>query len=637
MLTIGAYDRYVKELRAQGSRTKTYYAAVMVFLALGLMAKSMVATLPFVLLLLDYWPLGRMHDRREFFALLREKIPLFVVSVGACLVAARMPGLLFPNHIPLTDRVGNAVVSYVVYLGQMICPMGLACLYPVVPGGPPAWTVLLAFALLAAITAGVVAWRKKCPCLLTGWLWYLGMMFPVIGIIQISGDAAHADRYLYLPGIGLTIAGTWAAAEWCAGLKYRQPVTAGLMLGAIGVLIALSRAQTSFWRDSKSLWTHALACTSGNFIAHNNLGSALAMDGNFEEAAVQFRNALQVNPSLAEAHRNLGIIFDKTGHAEEAISELQQATDINPNFSKAFYNLGAVLFEKGDTEAAIAKYSRALEITPDYAEAMNNLGIALYGKGEKEKAIALYRQALDINPDYPEALGNLGVALFDKGEKEEAIAQYRRAVKIRPDYAEALGNLGVALLDKGEREEAIAQYRKALESDPKYVKAEYNWGGALASEGKLDEAIAHFRHAVKIKPDYALAYSSLGLVCFEKGETREAVSAWQQALQVKPDQADIQNNLAWVLATASEASVRDGAKAVALAERASQLNGGRNAAVLHTLAAAYAEAGRFEDATATARHALELATAEKDNDLTAKLPGEIKLYEAHTPARDVPR
>jgi tetratricopeptide (TPR) repeat protein len=572
MVTLWAYVEYARRpSRGRG-------VAVALLYAFGLLSKNTLVTLPFVLLLLDWWPLGRMKPAEAdglrspgvpLLRLVREKIPLFLLSLGSCVATAMASEKLGTlERVRFLERVGNALVSYIVYLRQMVFPAGLAIPYPFPAGGAPVWKVCLAFFVLAGITAGVVAWRQKRPYLLVGWLWYLGMLVPMIGIVQIS-YYAHADRYTYLPGIGLAIAGTWAVADWSAGWKGRRAVLGGLMLAAVGVLIVLGRIQTSYWRDSELLWTHTLECTPGNSVAHFSLGAAWAV--------------------------------------------------------------------KGANEKAIAQYRKALEINPDYAEARSNLGIALFNKGEKEAAIAQYRKALEIDPDYPEARGNLAVALFDKGQKEEAIAQYRKALGIKPEYAEARSNLGIALFDRGEKNEAVAQYRKALEIDPNYVKAHYNLGNALAAEGQLEEAIAHFRMAVKIKPDYANAYSSLGLVFLEKGDIKKSIDSWQQALEVKPDQPDVQNNLAWLLATAPDASLRNGAKAVALASRADQLNGGGNPIVLHTLAAAYAETGRYGDAAATARRALELAVAQKNDDLAAKLQMEIKLYETNRPMRDSPQ
>ena len=469
---------------------------------------------------------------------MKEKIPLFVPfgwSVRGDGAGAGTGGNGCPR-LSLLERVGNALVSYVVYLRQMVFPAGLAIPYPISRRtacrlGRPARRC----SCWPRLRPAVIACRKKCPCLLMGWLWYLGMLVPVIGIVQISQDAAHADRYTYLPGIGLAIAGTWAVADWSAGWRHRQTVLGGLMTAVIGALAVCAHVQTTYWRDSETLWNHTLSCTSDNSLAH----------------------------------------FD--------------------------------------------------------------LGMALLDKGAKEQAIAHFRKAVEIKPDYAKARNNLGVALFEDGAKDEAVDQYHKVLEFKPDDAEARSNLGAALFEKGDRDEAIAQYRRALEIDPNYPQAEYNLGNALASEGQLDEAIAHLRNALKIKPNYARAWSSLGLVFFQEGDIKEAIAAWKKGLEVKPDQADVQNNLAWLLATAPDASLRNGTKAVALAERANRLNGGSNAPVLHTLAAAYAEAGRFGDARTTALRALDLAVAQKNNDLTAQLPKEIKLYEADRPVRDVPQ
>jgi tetratricopeptide (TPR) repeat protein len=671
MLTLFTYLRYVEKQKAESRKQKYWYVLTVVFFALGLLAKSMVATLPFVLLLLDYWPLGRMGGMQNekcrmknaesgkrkaesgkqkigsgekrppgvpFWGLVREKIPLFALSAGSCVATALVPGLIIHvRRLPFLECLGNALFSYVVYLRQMVFPAGLAIPYPIVPGGPPRWEVCLAFFLLAAITAAVIACRKKLPCLLMGWLWYLGMLFPVIGIIQISGDAAHADRFTYLPEIGLAVAGTWAAWDWIARWKHRLVISGVLMMAVIGALSVFAHIQTSYWRDGETLWPHTLACTSSNCIAYCNLAAILVEKGANEEAIARYGKALEIKPDNPQEPSNVGDALLNQGDKDEAVALCRKALEIRPDYIEAHINLGNALSLKGEEEAAIAEFRKALEIDPDNEKAHYNLGIALFDKGEKEAAIAQYRKALELKPDNAEARANLAVALFDKGEKEEAIAQYHKTLELKPNDADTRSNLGIALFDKGEKAEAIAQYRKALELDPHCVKADYNWGNALASEGQLDEAIAHLRKALKFKPNYARAYSSLGLVFFQKGEIKEAIGTWEGGLEVKPDQADVQNNLAWLLATAPDASLRNGTKAVALAERASHLNGGSNAPVLHTLAAAYAEVGRFGDARTTAQRALDLAVAQKNDDLTAQLPKEIKLYEADRPVRDAPQ
>ena len=543
MLTVGAYVRYV-----QSPHSRARYLLVAVFFVLSLLCKPTAVTLPFVLLLLDYWPLGRMKGMQKeesgkqrdlgvpFLSLVKEKIPLMALAAAACVVTclAARKEVMNATHISMPVRLENGFISYVVYLRQMVWPGGLAAFYPCPDESPPLWEIGLAFILLAVISGGVLAYGRKRPWLLTGWFWYLGMLVPLIGIVSV-GDFAHADRNTYLPQIGLYVLLTWMAAEGCMKWKQRRLVLGGLMMTVVGALMFCAHAQTLCWMDSESLWTRALACTSGNYLAHNNLGNALYRDGRRDEA--------------------------------------------------------------------IAEYRKALDIKPDYAEALNNLGVVLFAKGDLEAAIAQYRKALDIKPDYAEAIHNLGSALATKGDYGAAIEQYRKALEIKPDYAEARNNLGNALLLNGDLEEAIAQYRNTL----------------------------------KINPRSADAYGQLGQAFLQKGQTQEAIKAWQESLEIKPEQVNVQKNLAWVLATTPDASLRNGAKALALAEKASQSSGGGNPMILRILAAAYAETGNYGQAADTARRALELAAAQKNDALAAALQKEVRLYETKTPVRDAAR
>jgi len=335
------------------------------------MAKSMVATLPLVLLLLDYWPLGRWQEARQFPGLIREKIPLLAIAAAACVVTALMPGLLVAQPIPFLQRVGNALVSYVVYLRQMIFPADLAAHYPNAPDGQPLWMVCGALVLLAAISAGAVACRKKFPFLLMGWLWYVGMLFPVIGIIQISSDAAHADRYTYLPEIGLAMAAVWVAGCWSAKWKEGRVLGVCLMVAMIGTLTVWGRNQTAYWRNDELLWARSLARTSDsrghgfNSVAHNGLGNALSKKGNKKEAIAEYHRDLQINPAYKVAHYNLGIALADQGAAAEAIAEYRFALEINPDYLKARQGLGKALLRKGDFAGAMACFQKATPWSPD--------------------------------------------------------------------------------------------------------------------------------------------------------------------------------------------------------------------------------------------------------------------------------
>jgi tetratricopeptide (TPR) repeat protein len=524
MLTLGAYVRYVRR------PTMIHHGAVVLLFALGLLSKNMLVTMPFVLLLLDYWPLNRLisFTPQVLLRLVAEKIPLFVLTVGSCVATALVPEKVTANHLPLGLRVENAVVSYVTYIWQMIHPTGLACLYPNPTNYLPLWQVTGALGLLLAISGAVWAFRRSHPYLIVGWLWYLGMLIPVIGIAQIS-YYAHADRYTYLPQIGLYLSLTWMAVDLCAGWRHRRVLLGICSTIILVALIFCAHTQVSYWRNGELLWTHTLACTSDNAIANNNLGNDLV----------------------------------QKGRAGEAIPHLQ----------------------------------KALQIKPDYADAHNNLGNAL----------------------------------LQKGNVDEAITHYQMALQIKPDYATAHYNLGNALLKKGNVDEAIAHYQMALQIEPNNAEAHINFGNALFQKGRMDEAIVHYQMALQIKPDNAGVCYNLGCALFQKGRVDEAIVHYQMALQFKPDYADAQNKLAWVLATCPQTSLRNGNKAVELAQRANQLTDDGNPVFLDTLAAACAEAGRFPEAVEAAQRALQLAETQSNTALADAIRSQLKLYQAGIP------
>jgi tetratricopeptide (TPR) repeat protein len=579
---------------------------------LGLLSKPTLVTLPFVLLLLDYWPLNRFelstlnsdesravpqHSTKRVLWLILEKIPLFALSAAASVMAVIAEGeaVAPTNGSSLVERIGNPIMSYVTYLRQMVYPADLA-LYPCPVRDMFGWKIILALVLLVAISAVAITGRRKRAYLLVGWLWYLGMLVPMIGIIQVS-SSAYADRFTYLPMIGLFVALTWAAADLCAGWRHRRMVLGSCATVILVALIFCARTQVSYWRNSELLWTHTLACTSDNYFAHNNLGDALFQKGSVDEAIVQYQTALQIKPDYAKAHNNLGCALLKKGSVDEAIAHFQKALQITPDDAEAHNNLGNALIQKGSVDEAIIQYQTALQINPDYAEACYDLGNALLKKGGVDEAIVHYQRALQINPDYAEAHYNFGCALLQKGNVDEAIAHFQKVLQINPDSADTHINLGFALLQKGRMDEAIVQYQKALEINPDSMEAHYNLGNAFLQKGRMDEAIVQY----------------------------------QKALQIEPDNTEALNNLAWALATSPQASLRNGNKAVALAQRANQLTGGENPTILRTLATAYAEAGRFNDAMRSAQKAIELARAAGQQDLAGQINSELKLYEMGLP------
>jgi Flp pilus assembly protein TadD len=488
MLSIGAYVRYARRPSSWGR-----YGLVLLLFALGLMCKPMLVTLPVVLLLLDYWPLQRVESAGR---LVLEKLPLLALSIALCIttVLAQNEAMPSSQSYSLPLRLGNALVACTVYLGQMVWPAGLAVFYPYPHNGLSAWEVGPAGTLLAGLSAVAFGRRRTQPWLLSGWLWYLIMLLPVLGIIQV-GDQSHADRYTYLPQIGIYVALTWLAAERGAKLHVGRGAIGGLMTAVVVVLMARAWIQTAYWKSGETLWTHALACTTDNYIAHGNLAGIFLEKGRVDDAITHYQEALQINPHDAEAHYNFGN------------------------------------------------------------------------------------------------------ALRQKGRVDEAITQYYDALQLKPDYVSALNNLGNILLQMGKADEAVKQFQRALQIDPNHAGTDYNLGICFYLLGRMDEAISHY----------------------------------EKALQLKPADPGVLNNLAWLLATCPKASLRNGNKAVELARQASELTGGENPVMLHTLAAALAEAGRFPEALETAQRALPLAEAQSNTRLAGQLQSEMNLYQSGAP------
>jgi Tfp pilus assembly protein PilF len=624
MLALWAYGRYARQL------SHWRYALVAAAQGLGLLCKNTLVTLPFVLLLLDWWPLERLTPG-SFWGLVKEKIPLILLSAGSCVATFLVPEKVFgPGQTPLLERVANVVVSYGIYLRQMVYPAGLAIPYINPPSGLPFWEIALSLAVLAAISISVLACRKGRPYLLVGWLWYLGMLVPAIGLIEIS-YYSHADRYTYLPGIGLVLAGTWTVGDWSAGWKHRRTVLGSVMAAVIGALMICAWTQTGYWKNSETLWAHTLACTTGNYLAHSNLGNALVQTGKVDEAIAHYQSAVQINPRYVDARFNLGNAYLQKGNADKAITQYQKALEIQPDYAVAHLNLGNGFSQQGRLDQAISQYQAALEIQPAYAEAHFNLGICFGQLGRMNEAISEYQKALETKPDHAEARYNLGLAFARQGRMDEAISEYQRALKIKPDYAEAHLNLGICLGQRGKTDEAISQYQKALEIKPDCAEAHNDLGICLCQQQRMTEAVAQFQRALEIKPDYAEARHNLGNSFFQQGRMDEAISQYQKTLEIQPADATVQNILAWLLATCAQPSQRNGNRAVELARQANASTGGKDPDVLRTLAAAFAEAGRFGAARESAQKAIESARAKGQTGFAEQLGRELKRYEAGLP------
>jgi protein O-mannosyl-transferase len=627
----------------------TFYLLSLTFFALGLMSKPMLVTLPFVLLLLDYWPLRRLQlsTLNSQLSTVFEKLPFFALSAVSCVVTFVVQQASGATQAPppLDARLANALVACARYLGKTLWPANLAVFYPYTPFDLGSWQVVGAGLLLAAVTASLLAYALKegrrmndqsrkglpsasslqslaCP-LAMGWLWFVGMLVPAIGLVQV-GLQAMADRYTYLPHIGLFIAVTWgavAAAERRRGRASApaspEPTEARRSLGSRGrspslalacglavlVLTAcglLTARQVSYWQNNTMLFGHAAAVTSGNYRAYAIIGSQLGGEGRLTEGIEWCRKSLDIAPGYAEAHNTLGAIYARQGKNDEALAEYETAAQEDPAYLDAREALANLLLRQRRFAEAEGWCREALRLAPQKLPVMYSLATALHQQGKLDEAAGWYRRILAVDPALSTPHRFLGNILAAQGKPEAAIAEWRLALKVRPADGDTRTVLGVVLLE----------------------------------QGQLDEAAAQLSEAARLQATNALANSQLALIHEQRHETRAAIECFRRALQAQPDWPETLNNLAWILAANPEASLRNGTEAVQLAERACKLTGYKEPLMVGTLAAAYAEAGRFEDAVKTAEKARDLAAAAGLKAVAEKNSQLLELYRAAKPYRD---
>ncbi len=569
LLTMWAYVWYVE---SPGFRR---YWLILVCFILGLMAKPMLVTLPLVLLLLDYWPLHRWtlnraatvspskkgpsrvsRDRKtpqgvSAQRLAWEKAPLFALAALCSMVtffAEKEGGAVTSlQDLALTSRLANAMVAYVSYLGQMFWPAHLAVLYPLPRHNPPIWQATAAGLALAVLTLLALRQARRHPYLLVGWLWYLGTLLPVIGLVQV-GVQTMADRYTYVPCIGLFIIVAYGMAD--LGARWRVPrlllpVGAGVVLAA---LMICTWVQVSYWRDSISLYGHTLKVTRSNPLIQSNMGVVLAAQGKMDQAMAHYAEALRLKPDLAKTHNNLGLALAAQGKMDQARAQYAEALRLKPDYAEAHNNLGLALAAQGEMDQAVAHYAEALRLNPDLAETHNNLGVALAAQGKMDQAVAQYAEALRLKPDLAGAHNNLGLALAAQGQMDQAMAHYAEALRLKPDYAEAHNNLGLALAAQGQMDQAVAHYAEALRLKPDYAEAHNNLGLALAAQGQLDQAVAQYIEALRLNPDLAETQNNLGVALAKQGKIEEAIARFQKAIQINPDFPGSYSNLGLALA-----------------------------------------------------------------------------------------
>jgi tetratricopeptide (TPR) repeat protein len=596
-LTLLAYHAYVRRSEGGGSNqergksnqysvisnqgSRVYYALALVCFALGLMSKPMLVTLPFVLLLLDWWPLGRFKfaerkpvpagaetpemesetnvpdappskPRPTLKLLLVEKAPFFALTVISSVVtffAQKEGGAVQPlSTMSVSVRWENAVVSYLRYLGKTFWPFDLAAPYP----HPFHWPWLLIICsglILLAGTGAAFGTRRRFPFFTTGWLWFVGMMVPVIGIIQV-GEQSMADRYTYLPLIGVFIILAWGAAE-IAGLtgpagqsKMIRERTALSPAGVCALIAAgltllgcavRARDQVRYWHDSEALFRHAVTVTDKNWIAYYNLGWVQDQHGQAEQALVNYHKAIALQPSFDEAWNNLGCLLAARKDYAEAIPCFETVTRLKPNDLDGHRNLGRALIEVGRSDEAIPHYRRVVERKPDDTEALNSLGNSLARKGQFGEAATYYQASLRVKNNQAATHYNLANSLVRMRRLDEGIAEYKIALQQQPDYPNAQNDLGMALAREGKFAEATPYLQAAVRGRTNDPMVRVNLGKVLSAQQKFDEAIPVYHEALLLSPTNAEAHANLGVALAIKGDPAQAVPHLQEALKYRPN------------------------------------------------------------------------------------------------------
>jgi protein O-mannosyl-transferase len=529
LLSIWAYAAYVRRREtndpSRSSSPWIYFGLSLLLFALGLMSKPMLVTWPFVLLLLDIWPLRRFELTRAglktVFRLLVEKTPFFALSVGSSIVTfiVQRKGGAVSTSISFVARIENAVVAYARYLGDLFWPHDLAVLYPH-PGAWPWPDILIAAAILIGITVAVLIFARSRPYLLVGWLWFVGTLVPVIGFVQV-GVQSMADRYTYLPFIGLFIMAAWLLNDVIvrfsastnaasASISPAAASTTSLLLLVFGGAAWAAHEQARLWHDSETLFRHTAAVTKNNYLAYNNLGYYLS----------------------------------NRGQTDEAIENYRRAIAIKPDYEDAWNNLGYALAAKKQYQEAIQCYLQALKFKPDHIEVHNNLGNALSDVGQVDEAIPHYEFVLAHKPDHADAHNNYGVVLAMKGQYAQAIEHFQLALRYKPGYASAHSNLGNTYAVQHKFDEAIAEYQKALALTPNDPQAHNNLGNVYSEEGKLDQAVAEYQAALKLNSDNPEACFNLGMAQLRRGDRNAAIKNFQEALRLKPDYTQAREQLA---------------------------------------------------------------------------------------------
>ncbi len=590
MLTLLAYARYI------GKPGWPRYLCLMAVFALGLSSKPMLVTTPMVLLLLDYWPLNRLRSVVDLRARFLEKLPLLAMSAASSLLtmAIQAPAMAIFNELGTPWRVANAVVACAAYLGKMIHPVDLAIFYPHPYDQLAWWRVVVAALVLCGITAAAAAMWRRHPYLIVGWLWNLGMLVPVIGLVQV-GLQSMADRYTYLPQIGIYIAIAWGAAAMTARWpQTRAPVAAGAVAALI-LLAVMACLQTERWRSNEALWRHTLASTRDNSLAHRELGSALGKLGRREEALAEFGKAMEYVPNSADAQQNMASTLNDLGRYDQALDLLREI------LAKL-----ELMWEK--TRERPRSTVESMELADNLIGCLNRIGNNRFSVGRYAEAADAYRQALGYDPRHGYSISML---------------------------AESLAMSGIQLTRDKNFAEAAGYFESAMKTDPSNAKARHNFCLAVIAAGEPDRAIPHLEPMSAA--DKAAFWQAIGTAHKQAGNHGGAISAFRETGKWAPEALQPRCELALLLSSAADSALRDGKEALAIAENLAAETSGKEAYVLMVLAVALAENDRFDDALKSLDQAESLAKANNQNALLGPINGLRNIFSRGEKNRITPR
>lgn len=544
-----------------------------------------------------------MEDGRILKRLIREKIPFLALVAISCMITLKVQQGAMSSvvNLPLSDRLGNAVLAYADYLSQTVWPTDLAIFYPHI-APPPTERVIFSLALLLILTCLSLIKFKQSPSSFVGWCWYLGTLIPVIGIVQVGGQA-RADRYTYLPLIGIFILVTWGGAAILAQRGKLRHVIPGAAILILVTMALLTRGQLRHWKNSETLFTHAIKVTQGNYIAWAGLGIIEYRRNNYDLAIQHLARAQEAAPPGVVGRQieyYIGATLQKQGKGMEALPYFELATEVGTLQAERDYRLGLSLIEAGRLEEAEAALTSACEAKPNSPDFLLGKAALLHKRGKLSEAEAVFETVLARHPN-----NGLGHHLY---------ANFLTLAN-QPDRAEA-------------------EYGKALTLQPNEVNWRVGRAQNLVRLGRRPEAIHEYLTALKQQPNNAELCANLGELYVLAGQTKQGIDAYETAVRLSPDSLNALNNLAWILATQPAAEFRNGPRAVELAEQACKLTEEKVPVLLGTLAAAYAEAGRFEEAIATADKARILASEQNQGEVAQRNMELLKLYRAGKPARD---